>query len=80
MVNGKYNQTKDVDCVNRPAQQTWFTLKVKVISTVAWVYLDGVITTSFTPHYPLTGNAAVFVWTGYNNIAFFKHYKITPDI
>ena len=68
------------DCVNRPAEKTWFHLSLFVTDNEARLYIDGVLALTFQPRFPKYGKIQGFVWNGYDKVAFFKNLKVTPVV
>ena len=78
MTNGSYSISHQTDCINRPEQKTWFTLRAEISGNSVTAFIDGVIAETFTAHYPRMGRAAVMIWNTYNNVAFFKDFSVFP--
>ena len=78
MTNGVHRHPLIKDCINQPQQKTWFTLSAKISGTTIKVFIDGVLVDTFVSQHPRTGKAAVMLWNGYDNVAFFKDFNILP--
>ena len=64
------------DCINRPQQKTWFTLRAEISGNSVTAFIDGVVAETFTAYHPRMGRAAVMVWNGNNNVVLFKNFNV----
>ena len=73
----KWNSGISSSCPNGPpVGGKWFDAKVVVGGPKAKIYLDDTLVTSVTPHFLPKGRGGVIVANGYNNIVYFKNFKI----
>ena len=77
LTSGQFSQNEEGDCVNRPLHKTWFTLSVEVSAGTGTLYIDGAIAYTFSPTFATRSKAAVFTWNGYNNVVFFRDFKVS---
>ena len=59
-----------------PKGGVWFTVKVVVRGSSATIYLDGEPVRSLKAHFPSKGRGGVIVANGYQNIIYFRNYRL----
>ena len=59
-----------------PKGGVWFTVKVVVRESSATIYLDGKPVRSLKAHFPSKGRGGVNVANGYQNIIYFRNYRL----
>ena len=59
-----------------PKGGVWFTVKVVVRGSSATIYLDGEPVRSLKAHFPSKGRGGVIVANGFQNIIYFRNYRL----